>query len=281
MAIDPVTVLATETPASRHYQAGIGDEGLLARLQPMLDALPPGDAGERQLAALDHFHVRGPAASAELAELAEVRAGERVLDAGSGLGGPSRFLARIHGCSVLGVDLTPEFVSLATHLAERAGLSDRVRYQVGDIAKLPLADGAVDLVWTEHVLMNLADRDAAYREFHRVLRADGRVAFYEPVAVSSATPHYPVPWAGSAADSYLLTEEETVAALERSGFRLLEWRDASPAAMAAFAQAQTPAPGVGLAMVMGPRFPEMAANFARNIGEARIKLAMGVAVRAG
>lgn len=53
----------------------------------------------------DHFHVRGADATAELAKLAGVQAGWTVLDAGSGLGGPSRPLAERYGCHVEGVDL--------------------------------------------------------------------------------------------------------------------------------------------------------------------------------
>jgi len=270
---------AAETTRA-HYEAAIGEQGLLALLSPWLESLPPGEAGERQLAALDHFHVRGPAASAELATLAMVEPGARILDAGSGLGGPSRFLARVHGCSVLGVDLSPAFVEVARHLAERSGLSDKVRYQLGDIRALPCENEAFDLVWTEHVLINLADRDRVYRELYRVLRPGGRLAFYEPIAIEGRGLLFPVPWAMDAETSHLLTENETVAALQRSGFKVTEWRDTSAAAVGAFTQQRPPPPGAGgLGLVMGPRFAEMAANFARNIGEGRIRLVMGVAAK--
>jgi len=264
---------------SGHYAAGISEIGLVAALAPVLDALPPGDAGEKHLAALDHFHVRGPAASAELAEMAGVTSGERVLDAGSGLGGPSRFLARTLNCQVVGIDITPDFVALAAHLAARAGLSADVQYEVGDISRLSIADASFDLVWSEHVLMNLRDREAPYREFHRILRPGGRFAFYEPIAVEGQAPHYPLPWASAAEQSYLLTNDQIVSALERSGFSLREWRDVSTAAVSSFPPVQEPPPVAGLAMVMGPRFPEMAMNFAKSIADGRLKLIMGVAER--
>jgi SAM-dependent methyltransferase len=272
--------LSAGTRTRANYEAGVGEQGLLARLVPWLERLPPGEAGERQLAALDHFHVGGPAASAELAALALVEPGARILDAGSGLGGPSRFLASVHGCSVLGVDLSPAFVEVARHLAERSGLSGKVRYEIGDIGDLPCEDEAFDLVWTEHVLINLADRHRVYGELHRVLRPGGRLAFYEPVAIEGRDLLFPVPWAADDETSYLLTENETVSALQRSGFKVIEWRDTSAAAMATFTQQQSIPPGAGgLGLVMGPRFAEMAANFARSIGEGRIQLVMGVASR--
>jgi ubiquinone/menaquinone biosynthesis C-methylase UbiE len=265
-----------------HYQAGIGDADFPARLKDRIEALGAGPEVERQIAQLDHFHVRGPAATAELAALAGVAPGMKVLDAGSGLGGPSRHLAIERGCEVVGVDLSSAFVAIAAMLAERAGAGDRLRYEVGDIASLPFAEASFDLVWSEHVMMNLPDRVSVYRGFHRVLRSDARFAFYEPVAIESAQPpHYPTPWAETASVSHLLSRAQIETALAAAGFVVAEWKDVSQAATQAFASQSPPDPdALGLGLVMGPRFPTMAMNFARNIREGRIALAMAVAVKA-
>src|SRR5215510_11843202 len=61
------------------------------------------------LAPIDEFHVRGRQATLELANRMELKPGSRVLDIGSGLGGPGRTLAEVYGCHVTGIDLTPEF----------------------------------------------------------------------------------------------------------------------------------------------------------------------------
>jgi len=63
--------------------------------------------------------------------LAEIAGAERALAVGSGIGGPSRYLAKTHGCHVIGFDITVEFVAVASMLAERTGLADKVRYQQG------------------------------------------------------------------------------------------------------------------------------------------------------
>src|SRR5271167_3497044 len=110
---------------SAHY-AGDDGMGVADRVRAMLDTLGPGPIAPERLAGLDHFHVRGAEATAELAKLAEVQSDWAVLDAGSGLGGPSRHLARSYGCRVEGVDLTPAFVEVAQLLAERTGAAGQL-----------------------------------------------------------------------------------------------------------------------------------------------------------
>src|ERR1700760_4845804 len=91
-----------------HYRA----TGLTERLKTALAVFGPEDQRltPQQLAALDQFHTRGLAATAELAKLAGITSGMAVLDVGSGVGGPARYLAASCGCQVTGVDLSPPFV---------------------------------------------------------------------------------------------------------------------------------------------------------------------------
>src|SRR4051812_44387049 len=97
-----------------HYRA----TGLTERLRTALLAFGP--EGQRlspaRLAQLDQFHTRGLAATADLARLAKIKSGDCVLDVGSGVGGPARFLAATHGCEVVGVDLSEPFTEAARYL---------------------------------------------------------------------------------------------------------------------------------------------------------------------
>ena len=95
--------------------------------------------------ALDQFHTRGLAATAELAELAGITADMSVLDVGSGVGGPARFLAATYGCHVTGVDLSEPFVDAARYLTERTGQSGQVSFQVASALELPFDDGSFTL----------------------------------------------------------------------------------------------------------------------------------------
>ncbi len=97
-----------------HYRA----TGLTERLKTTLAGFGPEDQRltPEQLGALDQFHTRGLAATAELAELTGITADMSVLDIGSGVGGPARFLAATYGCRITGVDLSEPFVEAARYL---------------------------------------------------------------------------------------------------------------------------------------------------------------------
>src|ERR1700751_4185846 len=193
-----------------HYRA----TGLTERLKTALAALGPEDQQltPQQLAALDQFHTRGLAATAELGKLAGVTAGMSVLDVGSGVGGPARFLAATCGCQVTGIDLSAPFVDAARYLTERTGQGALVSFQPGSALELPFDAGRFDAVLLQHVAMNISERTRLYREIRRVLKPGGRVAPYDVVlgdGKAQDAVHYPAPWARTPATSFLLTATAT------------------------------------------------------------------------
>jgi SAM-dependent methyltransferase len=258
-----------------HY----GAAGLSERLRTALAALGPEGRPltPEQLAGLDQFHTRGLAATAELAQLAQITAEVSVLDIGSGVGGPARFLAATYGCQVTGLDLSEQFVEAARYLTGRTGQGDRVSFQVGSALDLPFDDAGFEVVLLQHVAMNIADRAALYREVRRVLTEGGRFATFD-VVLSGGEPHYPVPWARTPETSFLLTAAATREAIEAAGFRAMTWRDDTETAKAWFAQlrASGPPPSPNLGVVMGPDFAQLAANLGRNLIEGRLGVVMAV-----
>jgi SAM-dependent methyltransferase len=254
-----------------HYRATGLTERLKAVLGPEQQRLTP-----QQLGALDQFHTRGLAATAELARLAGITADMSVLDVGSGVGGPARFLAANHGCHVTGVDLSEPFVEAARYLTGRTGQGGQVSFECASALTLPFDDGRFDAVFLQHVAMNIADRARLYREIRRVLKRGGRFATYD-VVLNGGEPHYPVPyypvpWARTPATSFLLTAAATREAIEPAGFRTLVWQDDSEAARTWITQlrAAGPPPSPNLGMVMGPDFAQLAANLGRNLMEGRL-----------
>jgi sarcosine/dimethylglycine N-methyltransferase len=258
-----------------HYRAA----GLAERLKAALAVLAPEDRQLRpeELHALDQFHTRGLAATAELAELAGISAAMSVLDVGSGVGGPARFLAATYGCRVTGVDLSEPFVEAARYLTTRTGQAGRATFETGDALSLPFHDGRFDAAFLQHVAMNIADRPRLYREMRRVLKSGGKFATFDVVS-NGGEPYYPVPWARTPATSFLLTAEATREAIEPAGFRTLAFQDDTEAAKAWMAQhrASGPPPSPNLGVVMGPDFGQLATNLGRSIMEGRLGVLIAV-----
>src|SRR5258708_12233701 len=114
------------------------------------------------LAALDQFHVGGLAATQELARLFSPSRGSCVLDIGSGLGGPSRYLAANYGCRVIGIDITEEYCRIASVLAARMGLEDRGEYRHGHAQALLFPLATFHRPWTPHVSLNIPSQNNLY-----------------------------------------------------------------------------------------------------------------------
>jgi ubiquinone/menaquinone biosynthesis C-methylase UbiE len=215
---------------SSHYSRG----DLLSRLNAALaaDGADPDHPTADALAPYDHFHGRGLDATVELADLMPATAGDHVLDIGSGIGGPARYVATRFGCRVTGIDLTAEFCDVARHLTQFAGLADRVRFEAGDALAMPFADGTFNGAYSINVAMNIADKAAFYREIRRVLVPGGWLVLAE-IAIGDGRPlDFPTPWARTAATSFLATADQTRAGLLDAGFDVLQIRDSVEAARA-------------------------------------------------
>ena len=251
----------------------------LANAGKDLNRLTPED-----LAPIDEFHIRGRAATLELAQAASVDSTKRVLDVGSGVGGTSRYLAREFGCRVTGIDLTDEYCRTAAMLSERIGLAELVDYRQGDATNLPFSDASFDIVWTEHVAMNIPDKPKLYREMHRVLKPGGTLAIYDILAGPAGPVLFPVPWARTPESSFLATPDELRMLLEKSGFKVAVWSDTTDSARAWFVALaekirKEGMPPLGFHVLLGSDFQAMAQNQRRNLEEARIVLAQVVARR--
>lgn len=108
--------------------------------------------------------------------IASLKAGEVVLDLGSGGGFDCFLAANSVGDTgkVIGVDMTPEMISLARNNAEKGGY-ENVEFRLGEIENLPVADASVDIIISNCVVNLSPDKQQVFREAFRVLKQGGRL----------------------------------------------------------------------------------------------------------
>lgn len=178
----------------------------------------------------DQLHCRTSQATTELAALAGLRPGLRVLDVGSGLGGAARHLAIERGVRVTGIDVSLPCVRAARVLTRAAGVDDLVTFQRGNAVAAPFASGTFDCAWLQHVLASVSDKARLFGGLSRIVSRRGVVALHEIVAPRGGRATFPLPWARSPIRSYVPGPERLRAGLESAGFALQVWKDTTPLA---------------------------------------------------
>jgi SAM-dependent methyltransferase len=236
-----------------------------------LDHLAPAD-----LALLEDFHTMGRYATIQLVDLAQITSATKVLDAGSGVGGTSRYVADRYGCPVTAVDLTEEYCQTSRWLNGLVGLDGLISVRQADVTELPFADGTFDVAISQHVQMNVADKGRLYAEARRVLAEGGRLALWD-IAIGSGEPDYPLPWADEPARSHLVTPDGLRAVVESAGFAVERWNDLTDQATALMqAMLAQPTNPLGLHAFVTD-FKRKVANLTQALADGRLRSIQAVA----
>jgi ubiquinone/menaquinone biosynthesis C-methylase UbiE len=207
--------------------------------------------------------------------------GATVLDVGCGLGGPCRMLADEYGCQTSGIDLSNEYIRTATKLSKLVHLDTRTNFVQGDATKLPFEDHSFDVVWTQHVQMNIPDKQTFYSEINRVLKPGGHFLFYDILKKGDAVISYPMPWASTKDQSFLFNLEKMDGILKKLGLTEVQSANQTIAgieffdALAARLEKTGP-PKIGLNVLMGATTKPKLMYLRSHLKEGKLELISGV-----
>ena len=122
---------------------------------------------------LDQWHYHGIDAIRAAARFLGLGPGSRVLDVGSGVGGPARYLAHATGCQVMAVELQRDLHDVAVDLTRRCGLAERVEHVCGDALAVALPARAFDAAIGFLAILHVPDRPRLLRRLHGALKTGG------------------------------------------------------------------------------------------------------------
>ena len=110
-----------------------------------------------------------------LAEMARIKRGEFILDAGCGVGGSAIFLAQTYGCRVIGITLSPKQVQTAQNKALQEGVQEQVTFQTMDYTCTDFSSNTFDVVWGIESVCHTNNKRLFIKEAARVLKPGGRL----------------------------------------------------------------------------------------------------------
>ncbi|NOZ86659.1 MAG: methyltransferase domain-containing protein [Deltaproteobacteria bacterium] len=187
---------------------GRGDLALLnKRLQAK--GVKPGNPRIEDLASMDQLHAGQLEATYKFASWVAPCAGDKVMDFGSGLGGPARVLARDFGCTVTALEPIEELHIAAGNLTKRLNLDTKVEHICKIVNDLEMYK-TYDIVWIQHVDVHLWNREEIYKILVNHLSDRGRIVWHDWLATGKSGVTYPLPWSKSESVSFLA---------DRSGFK--------------------------------------------------------------
>jgi ubiquinone/menaquinone biosynthesis C-methylase UbiE len=108
-------------------------------------------------------------------EISGISSGDKVLDAGCGVGGAAFYLNRMKNVEVIGISLSSKQIELASEYAVRNRIADRVSFRMMDFTKTTFNDESFDVVWACESVCQAQDKNAFIKESYRVLKKGGKL----------------------------------------------------------------------------------------------------------
>jgi cyclopropane fatty-acyl-phospholipid synthase-like methyltransferase len=198
----------------------------LDRVERALDATDPGaPCPPETFERLDQLHYEGRDAVEHAAERLGLGPGHRVLDAGSGLGGPARWLAARHRCRVTALELQPELHEAGERLTRRCDLDDAVTHLCGDLLDQAAAPGPFDALVSWLVFLHIPDRARLLARCRDRLRDGGGLYAEDFYLRDSLTGHERRLLNDEVFCTHLVDRGRYVDELDAAGFEDIEFED--------------------------------------------------------
>jgi len=169
-----------------------------------------------------------------LADHAEIKGGEKVLDAGCGVGGSSIWLANEKNCRVIGISLNERQIEKANLFAGEFRLNEKVLFERKDYINTGYASKYFDVVWAIESVCYADDKGMFLKEACRVLKPGGRLIiadFFKTRDLNSQDAALVTKWAHGWAVNSFATTEEFHSDLKTNEFKNIKWIDATEAIM--------------------------------------------------
>ena len=208
--------MTDETSITAHYRSN----DLFDRIINQLAKDGISDPKASDIKPIDEFHIGGTAATEFVIDALAARPGDEILDVGCGLGGPARTIAGRSGATIVGIDLSGDYVAAGNRLSAVTGFAHRVSLQEGSALDMPFADNRFDGAYMVHVGMNITDKRSLIAEISRTIKPKSPLVIYDVVRLGDGGMEFPVPWANNAEDSAVDRIKIYERALRAAGLKL-------------------------------------------------------------
>ena len=179
------------------------------------------------LAAIDQYHYRGTEAVDAAITSLGINADDRLLEIGSGIGGPARYVAAMTGAKVIALELQPDLNDLAKELTRRCDLSDRVEHVCADVLDYSPRDSGFDAIVSWLALFHIEQRDELLSRCITWLKPSGNLFVEDLYARGEPTPAEKEDLSVTLYSRYLPDRETYESDFRDAGFSIVEIDDMS------------------------------------------------------
>jgi len=162
-------------------------------------------------------------------ETAEIKASDKVLDAGCGIGGSSIYLAEKLGCHVTGISLSERQIQHARKLAEGKKVEDKVKFEIMNYCATSFPDESFDVVWGCESICYADNKEQFIKEAFRLLKRGGKLIIADGFVTKFENNDNPIirKWLDGWQVNYLETIQRFCDFMQRSGFNNIRFTDIS------------------------------------------------------